>query len=278
MSTELVPRQTPGGPRRDASPVGAVVGATRFVAQAWFRTATWSVGVSIRAARSWRDPAAASAFARDLIDTLRALGQELLEVSDMSLDQRIKRLLPSAAVPVDARADNGASSDPIELREQAAELLRQAAELGPDDAAHPAFARVLLELAPDEARILRLLVSEGPQPAVDVRAIGMIRSGEVVADGLNMVGAAAGARHPERVPVYLDNLRRLGLVRFSSRPLEDEITYQVLEAQPDVLSVLRETNRARTVHRSIRLTPFGQEFCEVCLPPEAQESASPRPD
>lgn len=277
MSQELVPRAVPAR-GRDTSPLQLAFGATRLAAQAWFRTATWSVGVSIRTARSWRDPQAASALAHDLLDTLRGLAQELLEVSDLSLDQRIKRLLPPAAAPVDARPPNGRGADRVQLRRQAAELLRQAAEIGPDDAPHPAFARILLELAPDEARILRLLATDGPQPAVDVRAIGVIRSGDVVANGLNMVGAAAGARHPDRAPAYLDNLDRLGLVRFSPRALEDEIVYQVLEAQPDVLSTVRETNRARTVHRSIRLTPFGQRFCEVCLPLEAQEPGAPRPD
>jgi hypothetical protein len=274
MSKELVPRPVPPASRRDRGPLGVAFSATRFAAEAWFRTATWSVGVSVRVARSWRDPQAAATFARDLLETLRGLGQELLQVSDMSLDQRIRRLLPPTAAPV---ADNGRAADPADLRERATELLRQAAEVGPDDAAHPAFARILLELAPDEARILRLLASEGPQPAVDVRAIGVIRSGEVVATGLNMVGAAAGVRHPERVPVYLDNLGRLGLIRFSPKPLEDAIAYQVLEAQPHVLSAVRETNRARTVQRSVRLTPFGREFCQVCLPLEAQEPAAPRP-
>ena len=278
MSQELVRRPVPAAPRRDLGPLDAMVGATRFAARTWFRTASWGVGVSVRVARSWRDPQAASALAHDLLDTLRGLAQELLDVSDLSLEERIKRLLPPAAAPVDAQTANGRATDPAQLRQQAAELLRQAAEVGPDDAPHPAFARILLELAPDEARILRLLTSDGPQPAVDVRAIGVIRSGEIVAQGLNMVGAAAGVRHPDRVPAYLDNLDRLGLVRFSPRALEDEITYQVLEAQPDVLSTVRETNRARTVHRSILLTPFGERFCQACLPLEAQEPASRRPD
>jgi len=231
-------------------------------------------------ARTWDDSRAASELARDLVETLRGLAQELLEVSDESLDERIKRLLPPAAAPVDAGGRDGRATDPAVLREQAEALLSQAARVDPDDGAHPAYARILLELAPDEARILRLLASEGPQPVVDVRASGVVRSGQLVADGLNMVGPVAGARHTERVPVYLDNLGRLGLIRFASEPLEDPIAYQVLEAQPFVLSAVKEASRARTVHRSLRLTPFGQDFARVCLPPEARErvSASPRRD
>ena len=64
-----------------------------------------------------------------------------------------------------------------------------------EEDAHPAYERILDELAPDEARILRLLVRTGPQPAVDVRSGGPAdRPRELVAPGLNMIGAEAGCR------------------------------------------------------------------------------------
>ena len=40
----------------------------------------------------------------------------------------------------------------------------------------------------------------------------------------------------------------------------------VLEAQPDVSSALKEAGRGRTIRRSIELTPFGEDFCQTCLP------------
>ena len=62
------------------------------------------------------------------------------------------------------------------------------------DDAHPAYARILAELAPDEARILRLLATEGSQPAVDVRAASLIGVGsQLVGAGLTMIGAAGRA-------------------------------------------------------------------------------------
>jgi hypothetical protein len=45
-----------------------------------------------------------------------------------------------------------------------------------------------------------------------------------------------------------------------------------VEAQPDVLAALRKGGRtARTVRRSILLTPFGDDFCEMCLPLDTAE-------
>jgi Abortive infection alpha len=166
------------------------------------------------------------------------------------------------------------------LRDRGAELLRRSAELDlDDDDAHPAYARILADLAPDEARILRLLVIEGPQPSVDVRTagpIGMLRD-ELVAPGLNMIGMEAGVRHPPRVKRYLDNIYRLGLIWFSREELSDQARYQVLEAQPDVIEAMHEVRRTRTVRRSIHLTPFGEDFCDTCLPLDSVEiDALPR--
>jgi hypothetical protein len=141
-----------------------------------------------------------------------------------------------------------------------------------DQRTHPAYARILAELAPDEGRILRMLATEGPQPTVDVRALNLIGVGsQLVKENLNMIGAEAGCRYVERVPEYLINLQRLGLVEFADEALGDPTRYQVLEAQPDVLHAIKSATRAKTDHRSLRLTAFGQTFCDVCLPLDRDE-------
>jgi hypothetical protein len=88
----------------------------------------------------------------------------------------------------------------------------------------------------------------------------------VVAPGLTMIGDHAGALHVDRVPAYLSNLFRLGLIWFSRDPVKELQPYQVLEAQPMVTQAMKATGRATTVRRSIRLTPFGEQFCAACLP------------
>jgi hypothetical protein len=156
---------------------------------------------------------------------------------------------------------------PRSLRDRGAELLERSADVEYEEEFHPAYERILSQLAPDEARIMRLLATRGAQPAVDVRAGKALGIGsEMVAPGLNMIGAEAGCRYLDRVPSYLNNLYRLGLIWFSREPLPDPLDYQVLEAQPDVIEAKRGGSRAKTIRRSISLTPFGEDFCRVCLP------------
>jgi hypothetical protein len=159
------------------------------------------------------------------------------------------------------------------LRERGEELLRRSADVNLEEDSHPAYARILDDLAPDEARILRMLADQGPQPAVDVRSglMPLKSTSELVAAGLSMIGQESGSRHLDDVPAYLNNLFRLGLIWFSSEPLRDPLRYQVLEAQPEVAEALESAGRTRTVRRSIHLTPFGADFCELCLPGEPGE-------
>jgi hypothetical protein len=173
---------------------------------------------------------------------------------------------PSAPPDEPRSAATGSDATRAALRERGAELLTRSADVSHAEDLHPAYARILENLAPDEARILRLLATRGPEPAIDVRH-GLPLVSELVAPGLTMIGAEAGCRHPDRVAAYLDNLNRLGLIWFSRETLRDVNRYQVLEAQPEAVAAMREAGRtSRTVRRSIHLTPFGSDFCEVCLP------------
>ena len=162
------------------------------------------------------------------------------------------------------------------LRDKGAELLERSRDVWSSEAGHPAYDRILTELAPDEARILVLLLEKGPQPSVDVRTggpIGMVSS-QLIAPGLTMIGARSGTRYPDQVPAYLNNLHRLGLVWFSREPLKDPLEYQVVEAQPDVLAAMHSVKFAKVVRRSIHLTPFGEDFCRTVLVDEVAAERS----
>jgi hypothetical protein len=216
---------------------------------------------------------------------LRAVGGEqapadLLQAVEEEVRAYARRLLGQdraegdrEPVGPDDSEDPPASSEPppSDLRERGAELLRRSADVHESEDVHPAYARILEALAPDEARILRLLATSGPQPSVDVRAGLPLVSG-LVAPGRSMIGAEAGCRYPDRVHAYLNNLYRLGLIWFSREPIRERLRYQVLEAQPEVIEALSKGGRtARTVRRSILLTPFGKDFCDMCLPLDTGE-------
>lgn len=165
-----------------------------------------------------------------------------------------------------ARSRPASDSSTAALRRRGEELLRQSADVSVDVDSHPSYMRILDALAPDEARILRFLADGEAQPSVDIRS-GLPFASELVDSGCTMIAEEAGCRHADRVHAYLNNLHRLGLVWFSREPLRDARRYQVLEAQPEVTDALERGGRmARTVRRSIVLTPFGEDFCATCLP------------
>ena len=155
-----------------------------------------------------------------------------------------------------------------DLREVAHQLIKRSWE--PDAVfarRHPAFAEILTELTPDEARVLRFLVVAGRQPSIDIRTKTLFGIGsEQVAYGINMVAQMAGCRWPEFSENYLANLNRLGLVQFSKEPVEDYRRYSLLEVQPDAIDAIEAAGRSTlSVYRSINLTAFGHQFCDVCI-------------
>jgi len=263
--------------------VETLPGLARIAAGAWIRTAAWGVGKSLelsaRVARAAVSPDQAVRLAGDFASGMRDYARELLGISD--LDEQVRQLAGRSRPGVRARPAVRNGTGPadgrtdISLREQGAELLRQSADVTVEEGAHPAYARILSELAPDEGRVLRLLATEGPQPSVDVRSSNLIGVGtQLVAQGLNMIGAQAGCRYIDRVPAYLNNLLRLGLIWFSHDPVDDPMRYQVIEAQPDAMQAIKSAGRAKTAHRSVHLTPFGKDFCDVCLPLDTAEIES----
>lgn len=245
----------------------------RLAFAAWMRAAGFtvqaSVTVSSRLLRGAANGDSPAELIREVESELRDYVRKLLGVESNGDD-------PSARdepEPVDAEVVEDDRPTPEKLREQGRDLLRRSGDVYYDDDVHPAYARVVQDLAPDEARILRLLCREGPQPAVDVRTAGplSLARSELVAPGLNMVGQGAGIRHPERIKPYLDNLYRLGLIWFSREPMDDPLEYQVLEAQPEVAEAMERAGRGKTIRRSIHLTDFGDDFCRLVLPDDTDE-------
>jgi hypothetical protein len=266
----------PSEEREELNLAAALPGLARIAAIASIRLVQWTADAYVRTGSRLLRAAAAGEPPREV---LQQTGDELVaylrQLLGLSQNGRAPAPAPSDQDVGRETADSDETPTRAALRQRGADLLRRSADIERQEDAHPAYARILTQLAPDEARILRLLALEGPQPSVDVRTggpLGVIKD-ELVAPGLNLIGMEAGVRYPERVKPYLNNLYRLGLIWFSREQIGDQSRYQVLEAQPEVARAMEKAGRGRSVRRSIHLTPFGEDFCRTCLPLETAEGS-----
>jgi hypothetical protein len=239
--------------------VRGLPGLFRVATTASLKAASWAVASSVdlgtQIVRRTLNGDAPAQILQDVSAELRSFAWRALGLPDNTDEQGVPDRLAT-----------GATSD--DLRARGESLLRRSADVRVTEEEHPAYARILSELTPDEARILRFLYINGPQPAIDVRTNRPLGIGsELVAGGLNMIAEHAGCRHVDRIHPYLTNLNRLGLIEFSKEQVENPNRYQLVEAQPKVVAELKRAGRApRIVHRSIHLNEFGEGFVVTCLP------------
>jgi hypothetical protein len=226
-----------------------------------------SARVGTRLARAAVSPEAANELVDEATEELRARARQVLGIVDSE-----GRVAGAFSGVVGDRFANRRDGPPS-LRERGEALLQASADVHYEQGTHPAYERILADLAPDEARILVLLARDGPQPAVDVRAgLAFVPGSTLCLQGASMIGAEAGLRFVDQVPAYLNNLNRLGLIWFSRDPVRNRERYQVIEVQPDVLEALRTAGRfSHVVRRSVHLTPLGEDFCQMSLPLDTAE-------
>lgn len=281
MTEPEPPRRPAPGPGRglairpNADLVRAAPGLAKVVAESAWHVMSWGLGATIAGAnyvaRRAVDGEPAAAILQDAASDLRGAAWRALGVQGDVI-----------APPPDRSAPHPAST--AELQQRGEDLLRRSNDVHVVEDTHPAFARILSEITPDEARVLRLLYLDGPQPSLDIRTWRPFGIGsELVASGLSMIGEHAGLRSLDRLDQYLTNLSRLGLLDFSPEQVSNPTRYQVIEAQPKVVAALKRAGRMpKMIQRSVRLTAFGEEFVRTCLPldgralPNRPEPGPPR--
>lgn len=258
--------QTANGDDPEKGRDNAIPGLLRLGTGAYLRTAMWGVGTYVAAVRRVGNAIRTGEAPSELLDALRDETldglRRVLGVAD--LEDSVGRVVPTGS----RREASAAPTDADVLRTRASELLRRSADVRDVVDVHPAFIAIVNELAPDETRILRLLVTEGSQAVLDFHLIEL--SGEIEKVGrVSFVGTASGLAHPEEIGTYLDNLERLGLVRIARTTVDDENIYEVLAAQPEAEVVKRHGLaglQVRPGRRSLELTDLGNAFCAQAIP------------
>ncbi|MDP9117024.1 MAG: DUF4393 domain-containing protein [Actinomycetota bacterium] len=232
----------------------------RIAAASSWRLASWTVTSAVAGSAAVLRHAASAESAPEMI---QGIANDLRSAAWHALG--LQEATDAHGVP-ESIVTSGATTGDLQLR--GSDLLRRSNDVHVIEDTHPAFASILTEITPDEARILRFLYLEGPQPSLDVRTNRPMGIGSVlVANGLNMIAEHAGCRNVDRIHPYLTNLFRLGLLEFSKEEVVNPQRYQLIEAQPKVAEAMSRGGRwPRIVHRSIHLNAFGEEFCRTCLP------------
>ncbi len=213
-------------------------------------------------------------IAAQLPGTIRDLGERVTAIPGA------RRRAPSlgfAAQALAASVRQGAT-----MRERYLNLL--AASMDGDTAArvHPAFLDVLRQLVPDEVKIISLFQHDGPFPLLTVRA--RYKFGERLGTELrhfSRLGTDAGVEQADRVPLYIDNLCRLGLTELRAvRIADDTRSFRPLEESPEVKAAkARIESRpaldsaapddgdkvvAEIQRSALYVTAFGRQFYEAC--------------
>ncbi len=237
------------------------------------RGSQWAVGTTYEVTREITQAAldgeSSAEIAERTGNALRSIARSALGVTEGSV-REIVSYVPTSNGPTSQQPLTVGpylrSASTEELRRRGDALLARSADVYFTEDVHPAYDRILDELAPDEARILRFMALNGPQPAVDVRTNRPLGIGsELVQGDLTSVPEQAGVRYPDRARSYLINLNRLGLTLTSDDPVVLS-RYMVLEVQPVVEAALKKAGRApKIVRKSLRLTEFGEDFCRTCF-------------
>jgi len=203
--------------------------------------------------------------------TLRELGERVAAIPGG------QRRAPAVAFAAQALA--GSVRHTATVRERYLNLLAAAMDGARADRVHPAFLTVLRQMTPDEVRIVSLFQHDGPFPVVTVQA--RHKYGAPVSTELrhfSLLGEAAGCEHPERAPLYIDNLCRLGLTELRpTRVSDDTRVFRAVEEHPEVAAATaRIAGRSPGLERAddpivadlqrkgLYVTAFGRQFYEAC--------------
>ena len=169
--------------------VDSLPGIARVAASAALHTTEWGVKTS---AAAWLRVGRALTSREEAAALVRDAGEGVAVFSELA--RSVSSGVPMGTALLTAGETLGGLMEPSEvvngqvvgnrevpktLRERGNDLLMRSRDVWNTDQSHPAYERILEELAPDEARILLLLLKDGPQPSVDVRTggpIGMVNS------------------------------------------------------------------------------------------------------
>ncbi|MGO4332490.1 DUF4393 domain-containing protein [Cupriavidus sp. M-11] len=183
----------------------------------------------------------------------------------------IQQPKPHIAVPaIEALRYTGAEES---LSDLYANLLATSMDKATAYRAHPGFVDIIKNMCPDEAKVMKYLVT-----AWDFIAIASIHSNIENGGGYNVLhrnvtslATRAQCEHPGLLSTYLDNLDRLGLIKVDyDQFLTDPKAYEEIESAATVQEILQRISqtpgRKGEIKKGIvKMTDLGSQFGRACI-------------
>jgi len=179
-------------------------------------------------------------------------------------------ITPSASIAVPALLGLSYTFEDPTLKDLYLNLLAAASDNRRTDEAHPAFAEVIKQLAPAEARLLNEVLARSPTAAVRLtvsRNRFTSKFGVLITNLLPISDeTTSNPKEVPQAPTWVDNWIRLGLVEVSyDEVLSSAHAYDWVKARPEYVSFVTKVanpNHARiNIDKGlIRITNFGRQF------------------
>lgn len=192
-------------------------------------------------------------------------------VAEKLQDTPIERIQsPAAHVAVPLLEALRYTGNELSLREMYASLLATAMDSAKANNAHPAFVEIIKQLTPDEAKIVGLFASKREFPLIDITQQRLYVESETVYRHFSLIANEVGLTCPQQLPVYIDNLCRLGLTEIPPKAaLYPREVYLPLWKHPFVEEICRrvttDSTEAILIDKCLMVTSFGEQFCTATV-------------
>lgn len=160
------------------------------------------------------------------------------------------------------------SGDDINLRELYANLLAGSMDSSTQELILPCYVEIIKNLSSDEALLLKVFREDSQFAAVDLYQTMPNNGGSrIIHKNFTHFSKFTNLKRPDLIPVYLDNIRRLGLIEIR----EDQVVnspqwYDILKKDPFFTSTILEIEKDQNMYafneKLIRLTSFGILFID----------------
>jgi len=158
------------------------------------------------------------------------------------------------------------------LRELFSNLLATSMDSITSALAYPSFVEIIKQMTSDEARLVKLFNKNRPLPLINLRFESNFSGvgGVDIFRNFSNLGEEAKCERVDMVPVYFDNLCRLGIIEI---PPTFEYTapgiYEPLENDPKVRDIIKrmESPDKNVIidRKGIRITQLGGVFLNACV-------------